>query len=123
MRDYVAQYGSWVLTAWGLIGWLLVGRKVRAAFLILVALQGGWVTYALVLGQYGFIAAAVGYSAINAWNWWLWRDRGDVTAAVSSNATEVTCRCERRPLVENWGGDTVTRWERVGLSAECPAHA
>ena len=67
-----AQWWSWILTAVGLTGFFLAGRRVWWSWYINLACQGLWLAYALVTGQYGFIVAAAAYSIVftqNAVKW------------------------------------------------------
>lgn len=66
------QWWSWVLTAVGLTGFILAGRKVWWCWYINIACQGLWLAYALVTEQYGFIVAALVYTVVftqNAVRW------------------------------------------------------
>ena len=65
-------YWSWVLTAVGLTGFILAGRKIWWAWHINIACQVLWFTYAIVTEQYGFVVAALVYTVVftqNATRW------------------------------------------------------
>lgn len=64
---------SWVLTAIGLTGAWLVGRKRRAGFLVGVGNQVTWIAYALSTSQFGFLPASVLWAAVYFNNWRRWR--------------------------------------------------
>jgi hypothetical protein len=59
---------SWILTAVGLTGFVLAGRKVWWAWYINIACQALWLAYALTTRQYGFVVAAVVYTVVFAQN-------------------------------------------------------
>lgn len=59
---------SWILTAVGLTGFVLAGRKVWWAWYVNLACQGLWFAYALVTEQFGFIVASVVYTFVFAQN-------------------------------------------------------
>lgn len=63
---------SWLLTAVGVIGFILAGRKVWWAWYVNIGCQALWLAYALVTHQYGFIVASVVYTVVftkNAISW------------------------------------------------------
>lgn len=66
------QAWSWLLTAVGLVGFFLAGRRVWWCWYINLACQGLWFTYAIVTKQYGFVASAIVYVIVfgnNAIKW------------------------------------------------------
>lgn len=66
------QIWSWLLTAVGVTGFILAGRKVWWCWYVNVACQALWFTYAIVTKQYGFIVASVVYTVVfsqNAIKW------------------------------------------------------
>lgn len=68
----VNMYWSWILTAVGLTGFILAGRKVWWCWYINIACQGLWFAYAIVTEQYGFIVASLVYTVVftqNAIRW------------------------------------------------------
>jgi preprotein translocase subunit SecG len=69
----VTAYWSYLLTAVGICGLLLVRRKKSAGWAVGLGAQVLWVTYALVTHQLGFIVSAVFYGAVNASNFIAWR--------------------------------------------------
>lgn len=64
---------SYGLAAVGILGIYLAGRRNLWGWAIGVGAQALWVVYALVTGQYGFIASAVAYAAVYGRNWARWR--------------------------------------------------
>lgn len=66
------QWWSWILTAVGLTGFILAGRKVWWCWYVNIFCQALWFTYAIVTKQYGFIAASLAYTVVftqNATKW------------------------------------------------------
>jgi hypothetical protein len=64
---------SWSLTAVGVTGLWIAGRGYWWAWLIGLAAQVLWFTYALATKQYGFIVSAFAYGFVyarNAHRWW-----------------------------------------------------
>jgi hypothetical protein len=74
-----AWWWSWLLAAIGLTGLWLAGSRRAAGWAIGIAVQVLWVAYGLAADQWGFIASAVGYGAVNARNLWRWRSTTDPT--------------------------------------------
>ena len=66
------QYWSWILTAVGLFGFILAGKKIWWCWYVNIACQTLWFTYAIVTEQWGFIIAALAYTFVftkNAISW------------------------------------------------------
>lgn len=66
------QIWSGVLTAIGLAGFFLAGRKVWWAWYVNIANQALWMTYAIVTEQWPFIVGAIAYTIVfidNATKW------------------------------------------------------
>lgn len=55
---------SWVLAGIGVSGIYFVGRKKKWAWLWLIFNECLWIIYAVTTKQYGFIFAAVAYTAV-----------------------------------------------------------
>jgi hypothetical protein len=55
---------SFILTAVGLTGFILAGKKVWWAWYVNVGCQALWFTYAIVTEQYGFIIASMFYTVV-----------------------------------------------------------
>ena len=64
---------SFALSAIGVLGIYLAGKKSAWGWLIGFSAQGLWVVFALVTGQYGFIISAIAYGTIYGKNWLAWR--------------------------------------------------
>jgi hypothetical protein len=64
---------SWILTAGGVFGLWLAGRKDWRGWAVGLAMQAVWVTYALATAQYGFLVSGAAYGGVYAFNWWKWR--------------------------------------------------
>lgn len=66
------QLWSWILTAIGLAGFFLAGKKVWWSWYINIGNQAVWLAYALTTKQYGFIVGTIAYSIVftkNAIEW------------------------------------------------------
>lgn len=74
--EHLNQLWSWLLSAVGVTGLYLAGRRRRIGWAIGLAAQLLWVTYAIVTVQWGFIAAAFAYGAVNLRNFLAWKDTG-----------------------------------------------
>lgn len=66
-------FWSWLLTAVGVTGLYLAGRKSKAGWVVGFGAQALWIAYAIATRQWGFIASAVAYGAVYARNWLRWR--------------------------------------------------
>ena len=78
---------SWLLTAVGIVGLFLAGSKRKVGWAIGLGAQVLWVAYAIVSGQYGFLASAGAYGFVYARNWLRWR-REQRTAAPIPEGSE-----------------------------------
>lgn len=67
------QWWSWVLTAVGVFGLWLAGRKDWRGWLVGLAAQILWIAYAIVSRQWGFILSALVYGAVYLKNMLAWR--------------------------------------------------
>lgn len=87
---------SCLLTAIGITGWFLVGRKNWRGWAISLGAQVLWITYAIVTAQWGFLASAVLYGSVAAKNlrswyradWLIRHEPADLTRAVRT-ASEI----------------------------------
>lgn len=68
----MTAWWSYVLTAVGVAGLYLAGRRHWAGWAIGLAAQVLWISYALHTRQYGFIVSAVAYGAVYARNLNTW---------------------------------------------------
>jgi hypothetical protein len=80
----VDQYWSWILTAVGVTGLFLAGRKRKAGWAVGFAAQGLWLAYAITTEQWGFIVSVFAYGGVYARNFLAWRrdERAAATAPV-----------------------------------------
>lgn len=67
------QYWSWILTAVGVFGLWLAGRRNRAGWAVGLSAQGLWVAYALSTGQHGFLLSAAAYGWVYLKNFRGWK--------------------------------------------------
>ena len=66
---------SWLLTAVGVLGLWLAGRKDWRGWAVGLGAQALWVTYAVATRQWGFLASAFCYGAVFSLNLWRWTRR------------------------------------------------
>lgn len=70
------QWGSWAVSAIGILGFYLAGKKIWWAWYVNIANQVLWFVFAVVTQQWGFLLATFFYMAIFTRNAYLWtRDR------------------------------------------------
>ena len=67
------QWWSWILTAVGVTGIYVSGKRNYWGWGIGLGAQVLWLTYALTTGQYGFLVSAVAYGWVYAKNFRAWR--------------------------------------------------
>ena len=66
-------YWSYLLTAVGVFGLWLVGRKDKRGFAVGIAAQLLWIGYATFTEQWGFYVSALAYGWVNVKNLRAWR--------------------------------------------------
>lgn len=66
-------YWSWLLTAVGVFGLWLAGRKDRRGWVVGVFAQVLWIAYALSTRQWGFLVSAGAYGWVYLRNARAWR--------------------------------------------------
>lgn len=69
----VTEWWSWTLAAIGVCGLWLTTRRDWRGYLVGLSVQALWVTYAVATGQFGFIASAIAYGAVNVIGIRRWR--------------------------------------------------
>jgi hypothetical protein len=69
----VNQLWSWALTAVGVFGLWLAGRRSPWGWAVGVAAQVLWLAYALSTRQWGFIVSCFAYGAVYLRNFRAWR--------------------------------------------------
>lgn len=68
------QWWSWILTAIGITGLYLVGKKSLWGWIVGIGVQLLWIAYAVATQQWGFIISALAYGAINLRNYIRWNN-------------------------------------------------
>lgn len=66
-------YWSYLLTAGGVFGLWLAGRKNQYGWAVGLAMQALWISYAVATRQWGFIVSALAYGAVYAKNFSAWK--------------------------------------------------
>lgn len=84
----MTQWWSWILTAAGVFGLYLAGRKSRAGWAVGFGAQTLWIAYAIATRQWGFIFSACAYGAVYARNWWTWRQETRSRTALAGEAAQ-----------------------------------
>jgi hypothetical protein len=69
----MSAWWSWALTAVGVFGLYLSGKRNYWGWGVGLAAQLLWVAYAIVTTQWGFIVSAFAYGAVYAKNFIGWR--------------------------------------------------
>lgn len=67
------MYWSWILTAVGVFGLYLAGKKNKAGWAVGIGAQALWIAYALSTNQYGFLVSALAYGWVYSKNFLAWR--------------------------------------------------
>ncbi|QBZ71910.1 PnuC-like nicotinamide riboside transporter [Streptomyces phage Kradal] len=67
------QWWSWILTAVGVFGLWLAGRRNPLGWAVGLGAQGLWIAYALTSSQYGFLVSAGAYGWVYTVNLRKWR--------------------------------------------------
>jgi nicotinamide riboside transporter PnuC len=67
------EWWSWILTAFGVSGIYLAGRKNKWGWVIGILSQFLWVAFAISTAQYGFILGSICYGSVYAMNFIKWR--------------------------------------------------
>ena len=68
-----SPWWSWALTAVGLVGLYLAGRRSLYGWAVGVGAQLLWLAYAVASRQWGFIVSSLAYAAVYARNFLRWR--------------------------------------------------
>jgi hypothetical protein len=76
----VSAYWSYLLTAVGVFGLYLAGRKDRRGWMVGIGAQVLWVAYAVSTHQWGFLVSAGAYGWVYARNAHAWKPRGATEA-------------------------------------------
>lgn len=67
-------YWSYLLTAVGVFGLYLAGKKVWWAWSVGIGAQVLWIAYAIATQQWGFIVSAIAYGWVYTRNFIIWRE-------------------------------------------------
>ena len=68
----MSPYWSYLLTAVGIFGIYLAGRKNLYGWAVGLGAQVLWIAYAFSTEQWGFIVSAFAYGSVYAKNWSRW---------------------------------------------------
>lgn len=64
---------SWILTAVGVFGLYLAGKKNKFGWAVGIAAQSLWMAFAISTEQYGFLLSALAYGWVYTKNFLAWR--------------------------------------------------
>ena len=64
---------SWILAGIGITGLWIAGNKSQWGWIIGIAAQLLWITYAITTSQWGFLFSAIAYGTVYARNLIKWR--------------------------------------------------
>lgn len=81
----MSPYWSYLLTAVGVLGIWLAGRKSRTGWAVGLSAQVLWIAYALATAQWGFIVSAAVYGSVYARNWVRWTREARALAALDGD--------------------------------------
>ena len=70
----VSQWWSWLLTAVGVFGLYLAGKRDRRGWIVGIGAQSLWIAYATATKQWGFYVSALAYGWVNIKNARAWKD-------------------------------------------------
>ena len=94
---------SYILTAIGVFGLWLAGRKDWRGWLVGLSAQGVWLAYAVATQQWGFIVSAFAYGWVYALNIWRMRRKSDHPHPRTAGSPAASRRRQRRRLTkEGW---------------------
>ena len=68
----MTEYGNYIVTAVGLLGFYLAGKKVWWCWYVNIANQVLWFVYGTVTEQWGFVFGTLIYTAVFTRNAYLW---------------------------------------------------
>lgn len=68
------MYWSYILTAGGILGIYLAGKKNMYGWALGLFMQVLWVIYAVQTKQYGFILSAIAYGIVYGMNFYRWHN-------------------------------------------------
>jgi hypothetical protein len=88
----VNQLWSWLLTAVGVTGLYLAGRKSKVGWAVGFGAQALWIAYAVATRQWGFIVSACAYGWVYARNWLRWRREARPILAPVAAASDLDSR-------------------------------
>ena len=74
MEQWINDYASWVLALSGVAAIYFVGRKQIWGWIWATFNEAMWIYYAIITKQYGFIFAAIAYSAVYIRSYRHWKE-------------------------------------------------
>lgn len=80
-------YWSYLLTAVGVLGLHLAGKKNRWGWAVGLGAQTLWIAYAITTRQWGFLVSAFAYGSVYARNYTAWRKEQPAPTACDTPPT------------------------------------
>jgi hypothetical protein len=113
---------SAVLSILALTGAELAGRKLRAAWVVGMVAQSGWVCFTLITGNWGFLISIAGFTVIYIRNYRAWgHDATDLRGRAPGQREAVTGDAGHQMHVQvedRLGGRRAPAGDQVELAAE-----
>jgi len=81
-------YWSYLLTAVGVFGLWLAGRKDRRGWMVGIGAQSLWIAYATATHQWGFYVSALAYGWVYVKNARAWKPKAETLGEMSVRAME-----------------------------------
>ena len=88
----MSPYWSYLLTAVGIFGIYLAGRKNLYGWAVGLGAQVLWIAYAVSTEQWGFIVSAFAYGSVYAKNWSRWAKENENNEQTNSFNSYKTSR-------------------------------
>lgn len=85
-------YWSYLLTAVGVFGLWLAGRKDRRGWMVGIGAQVLWIAYATATHQWGFYVSALAYGFVYAKNAYAWKPKPEPSWPVNASLWHPVCR-------------------------------
>lgn len=112
MTDIITHYGGYVLSAFGITGLILAGRKNAWGWLISLCSQAAWATYIIATNQWPLIYGTFAYAMVYAHNFTKWRRDARKPASLTVD--------ELLDVMDDLAYDTPCYIDRFG---DCNEHA
>jgi len=106
-----AWWWSWLLTAVGVFGLWLGGRRNYWGWFVGLMAQVLWMSYAVVTSQYGFMVSALAYGWVYGNNFVKWRTE----ARAARIAVETCDHSAAKSIIAEWDGPPTVFCDLCGV--------